>query len=357
MLEGQDFHSILRERIRNVNLSALSPPFLPGTFTSWRREYKAAKEDFLSYSNVVDHKLLPKFLKKVTKEYFNRILEETLQLNECGMSRDVMEQLKGRAELSELAAVMARWSVEIELAVDIFDRAQFYQLYVVPSELGKLYAELKSEWNGAAEPLLNRMYRFLLKIMSYYSESISGTIRSSITGIIATNLSQSRSMIITSVIYAYFSGIMPWPLLALLGTQLGWVLSGWLVTRLGHSLSNRLDSAQVYYHVAELRQHFEEMVSRLTFNNEESGLLISKCLHAVTKEEKQNRSRHLHDHLNSVLVKRDNIDQIFQNQFDEDKFIAENVIITEEEDWIRIDLPAYTLERLDGSWMEVTRKL
>lgn len=357
MIEGQDFHSVLRERIRNVNLSALTPPFMPSTFTSWRREFKGSREDFLHYSQTLDHKLLPKFLKKVTKEYFQRILEETLQLNECGMSQDVMELLKGRAELSELAAVMARWSVEIELAVDIFDRAQFYQFYVVPNELGKLYAELKTEWNGASEPLLNRMYRFLLKLVSYYSESISGTIRSSITGIIATNLSQSRSMIITSVIYAYFSGLMPWPLLALLGTQLGWVLSGWLVTRLGHSLSCRLDSAQVYYHIAELKQHFDEMVSRLTYNNEESGLLISKCFQAVTKEEKQQTSRHLHDHLNSVLVKKDNLDQLFQHQFDEDKFIAENAIITEEDDWIRIDLPTFTVERLDDSWMEVSKKV
>ncbi len=77
-----------------MNLSALSPPFSPGTLTNRRREYKADEEDFLSYSIVVDHRLLPKYLKKATKEYFNRILEETLQLKECEMSPEVMEQLK-----------------------------------------------------------------------------------------------------------------------------------------------------------------------------------------------------------------------------------------------------------------------
>lgn len=161
--------------------------------------------------------MLPKFLKKVTERYYSDYLKSNIELD---LEKEAINSSEYQTEISELAAILARWSTEIELAVDIIERAKLYNLYEIPEGLQNIYSELQAEWGKKQDPFKNRVYRFFLKVLSYGAGKLSDTVKHSIMGIVSTNIAHSKAQILSGVIYAYFCGAFPWPILALLGTQL-----------------------------------------------------------------------------------------------------------------------------------------
>ena len=334
----------ISDQIELVEISSKEAPYLQSTFTKWRDFiYKKHSVDPLEFAHLVDDHYLSKFLRKVTAQYYKSNLEKEKFLDLPEATVECSE------EYSELAAVMARWSAELELAIDTIERARLYGLYEVPEGLQDMYKEMNQEWHLKEEPKFHKLYRFLLKLTSYGAHKLADWLRNSITGIISVNFAQSKSMILSSAVYAYFSGVFPWPLLALLGTQMSWVLGAWLVQRVGSSMVHKLDSAELAYHINDLKHNFETLLSDLMLRNEESKQLIKNCFIAQSKPEKENAMLELAEHLNGVLLhKEENV--LFQEDFDYQRYLTENTLMVDDDDWVVIDPPEIKVESLEDSW-------
>lgn len=189
-----------------------------------------------------------------------------------------------------------------------------------------------------------RLYKYFLKYLSRGAKQAKDLISESLKGYVFTNLIQSRSSIAASVLYGYFCSTFPWPAIALLGTQCAWVFSTILVTKIGENLTKKLDKVQYEYKIQKMKDELEGMISDLMQRNETSRILIEKCVN-MTEE----NLRDLAEHFNTVLSHK-NINIETQDQFDEDFFIAENVIISQEGEWTIIKPPELDVEQIDD-WM------
>ena len=109
-------------------------------------------------------------------------------------------------------------------------------------------------------------------------------------------------------------------------------------------MTKKLDKVQYEYKIQKMKDELEGMISDLMQRNETSRILIEKCVN-MTEE----NLRDLAEHFNTVLSHK-NINIETQDQFDEDFFIAENVIISQEGDWTIIKPPELDVEQIDD-WM------
>lgn len=133
------------------------------------------------------------------------------------------------------------------------------------------------------------------------------------------------------------------------------MLSAWMVTRLGKRISNRLSSAQISFHINELKSHFEMMLSDLMQRNEQSKNLIANCFISQSVSDRETAQVELSEHINQVLVHKTEAGSIFQQEFDEDQYIADSVTFIEEEDYIKIELPQYKVQEGEDSWVTIEK--
>mmetsp|Transcript_32451 Transcript_32451/g.32156 ORF Transcript_32451/g.32156 Transcript_32451/m.32156 type:complete len:137 (+) Transcript_32451:665-1075(+) len=134
------------------------------------------------------------------------------------------------------------------------------------------------------------------------------------------------------------------------------MLSAWMVTRIGNRISHRLTSAQIMYHINELKNHFEVMLGDLMQRNEESKNLIANCFIAQTVSDKEKAQIELSDHLNEVLVHKTQPGAVFQQEFDEDQYIADSATFEEDGDWIKIELPKFEIQEGEDAWVTIEEK-
>lgn len=149
-----------------------------------------------------------------------------------------------------------------------------------------------------------------------------------------------------SIIYAYFCGTMPWPVFALLGTQCTWIFSSVIVNKVGEKMCEKIEMANFNKRVKRLREELEGMISDLMCRNEISRGIIWDAVDGGEKE-----ARRLAEHFNMVL-NHHRVKLCEQSEYDEDAFIAENAIISEEDGWIVVEPPRIKIEMVE-EWMVI----
>jgi hypothetical protein len=289
----------LADSVEACDLAKVRSPYLSKTFSAWRKTALTVPVTS-EFASIVDDHLLRRFLDKVYIRYYDQLTQEH-GLTDLEMSREILQDPATHQEFLSAADTIAQWSIEIELAVDVLDRAQLYGLYTVPEDLTALYTDLQREWNIESEPTITRMYRFLVHLMAYTTDKLTDLTKRHILHIAGTNIMQAKSAIVSGVIYAYMYGCIPWTVLALLGSQMGFVIGGWLVMRVGSRISRSVDGSQVRMHLNELKSKFSALVKDLKAVNVQAEGLIRSCLEQGKCEEKKAELANL---LNGFLVKK-----------------------------------------------------
>ena len=324
--------STLSDLCEQCDLKGLTSPYLPKTFTRWRNNaFRSVTYQTVKYTDEV---LLPRFLEKVRTRYFESILSSEAYSRDLGLSP---QDLQSNEEFTRLAAVMAQWSVEIELATDLIDRAQLYGYYSMPKPLEVTFAGLQEEWGTSAEPSLKQMYRFLLHSVAYMAERTAGIVRAHVVEVVAGNLANSRNVIVIGSLYAYLCGSVPWAVLAILGTQTTWVVSGWLLMKLGRGLGAVIDSKQLNIHLRELREQFVKLAGQLAELNERGKAGVMACIAATSEEERQIPLSELSRTLESFLEKKFDPERE-QHSFTDSDPSLDYITVSEQGDWLIVDI-------------------
>jgi hypothetical protein len=322
---------ILREKCEAVDLATLSSPYLPKTFTKWRRE--AYQGPSLAFAREVDEELLPRFLEQVQARYFDTIVSSPTYSQSLGLSH---QDLLASAEFNRLASILSHWSAELELTTDLLDRSQLYGLYQMSPALSVSFTSLQREWGSGTEPNLKRMYRFLLQSVGYVADRAASVIRTHVVGVVAGNMDRSRNALIAGTVYAYLCGSVPWLVLTILGTQVAWVASGWLLMKAGKGIGAGLDRKQLEVHLRELSSQFAVLTGQLNDLNERAKAGIRTCLAAPTPQERVAPVQDLARTLESFVQKRVEGERE-QSSFNQDETALDYMQIKEEEDWLVIE--------------------
>lgn len=322
------------EHMATVDLFSGSSPYLPRTFSKWRSDllstYSGPLSDFIQ---VVDYNYLPKYLKCVANAYHIAILNDPI----------LADLPKNEESIPEIVRILTEWSIEIELAVDLIERSQLYKLYQLPFGYSDLFTELKTEWRSP-ETKSSKVYKVFLQYLTTGAHHAQAIVSDSVEGFVVGNILQSRNSIVASVLYAYFCSTFPWPVFALLGTQCAWIFSAIFVNKMSSKLTQNLEHAQLSHKVHELKHELEAMITDLMQRNETSKEIINSCVAGDDYGKTL-----LSEHFASVLShKKLNFSQ--QSHFDEDKFIAEHVRVTEEDGWTLLEPPEIDAEVIE-EWM------
>lgn len=318
--------TLVSEEVTACDLAAYKNPFLPKTFTKWRRSILKGPPS-AQFLLEVDEQLLPRFLEKVLLRYHAQ-LTQSQGTPELDLSPVLLQHVNVMQAYQEVAMAIAGWNTEIELAMDVVERAKAYGLYEMPGDLRELYTDLQQEWAVEEEPTARRLYRFLVHLMAYATDSLSSITKRHIVKIASFNLLHAKSSILSGVLSAYMYGSFPWPVLALLGSQLGFMASGWLALKLGRGVSERVDSLQVRGHLKELAGKFAGLREDLKAVNARATELIR---HAVTDHTGQDELASL---LNGFLVKKQDESVYRLMQASEE---PEELLFYEDEDWLVMD--------------------
>lgn len=331
-----EIHQKLESWLEGVNFSCLTSPYLPKTFSLWRLElFSEFSGDLHSFIEIVDYQYLPRFLKKISLAYQNAILTDP----------SISDLPKTDDSALVLVRVLTEWSVELELAVDLIDRARIYKLYEIPHGYHNLFKELKDEWRGS-QSYSKKLIQYTLKYIIKATEQAISMFTDSVKGNVMQNLFKSRGSLMASIIYAYFCGTMPWPVLALLGTQCTWIFSSVMVNKVGEKVCEKIEMANFNKSVKRLREELEGMISDLMCRNEISRAIIWDSVDGGEKE-----LGRLAEHFNMVL-NHHRVKLCEQAEFDEDVFVAENAVIREEDGWIVVEPPRIKSEIVED-WMVI----
>ena len=332
------------DKIVESDLNQHKAPFLNETFAKWRKHtFKKFPVPLDQFVNLVDNYYLFKFIPKISVYYQLTNLENIthyLQLREINMP-------EVRKSVNKLCEVIAKWSTEVELSVDIMQRCKLYGIYSVPEDLSDLYSQMKVNWKDFEEPSLHKLYRLLMRLASFGPIVIGDMIRALLSGVTSAKLYQHKNQLINAGMQLI--GLVPVALASALGTQLVWFVVSWILIDTANQLSHEIDLEQITYHIEEIKKHFEYQLSELMFQNERSKSLIDSY---VNSEEKDKFQRLLKEHLNSVLFHKVKSTES-QTKFDTTKFIAENSSFEEDGDWVVISPPSVNTKQCDNSWVMI----
>lgn len=334
----ETFEHVLLEQIASTDLQSISSPYLTKTFAQWRsiqfQQYSGPLSEFIE---LFDNIYLPKFLKCVSNAYQIAILNDP----------SISSLPKHDQVVSDLIKVLTQWSIELELAVDLIERAKLYKLYEVPHGFSDLFDELKSEWR-TSESISHRLYKKFLRYLIFASEHAKSYISDTLKGYILDNVLQNKGNLIASIFYSYFCSTVPWPVIALLGTQCVTIVSAVVMTKVGDGITDKLERAELRFKAEEIKNKFEVLIADLMYRNEYSQKLIQK----IAEKRMESDLIALSEHFNAVLCHKE-LKNNGQEEFDEDQYIVNNSKIElDEEGWLVLEPPDLDIQQFED-WMIV----
>jgi hypothetical protein len=187
---------------------------------------------------------------------------------------------------------------------------------------------------------------FFFKYLGKAAGRLKTIAEDSIKGNVMQNMFQAKGSILISVCYAYVCKTMPWPLLTLLGTQCSWIFSSVVISNVGQKVCEKIEDKNLMMKIQKLQQELEKMTSDLMNRNEKSSELIKK---AAGRDESD--LIRLAEHFNKVL-NHHQVEIDLQKEFDEDVFVAEHAVITEQDGWFLVQPYELNCEMMED-WMVV----
>jgi hypothetical protein len=328
--------SVLQSNLDLVDFTAVRAPFLVKTLTKWRRQYWDTLPKTQATVTWLDSEMTAQVLTKVEARYFAELAESDCAARDFGLPAKVIDDLRSHQDYLQLAALMARWAMELEQAWDILDRAQLYGMYTIPRKHHEAFGELRTAWAVSDKQLKDKLSSFSANLLGRGAETVASKVQKSMESTGVHSLISAKSSLIYGFIHAYLSGKVPWAVLAMVGTSASWVLGGMLVLKLGHSVHARLSSAQLSEFIRHLTINFERLIDKLSsLNAVASRLLIDEFGNSDCEELKMVLDK---------LFERKHME--FSQFFDEETYLGHHIRVSEEEDYILVSLDDYNSDLL-----------
>lgn len=321
----------VEDLLETIDLSQSSPPFLEKTITQLRTQLFTQTDSAFRYW--LDNEALPHFLHKVEQAYFNLINQAKVSSESVGLDPVFVANLKRNDEYARLARLLARWNVEIELSVDIIERACLYKLYARSSLLPDINQEIRRNWGLKDETLLKRGVIRVLNFAAYSTQSLSKEIVQQTTSALSLNFANLRTTAITSLLYMCMGSTFPIALMHVIGTQAAVVMGGWVASKAGENIHSSIDRLALKSRLKGLDSQLEGILTQLTYANAQCAHAITSCLEQGTEGSKL----HLNRLLSQLLVERPSIEDL-QGALEEEADMLARIHVTEEDDYLLVEL-------------------
>lgn len=318
------------EYLREVDLSQLSSPYLSKTFTLWRTElynsYRGPMEPFI---DLIDNTYLPKYLNQISNCYKLSIL-----------SSPEVETLPKHDEVTtDIVSILTEWTVQIELSVDIIQRASLYGLYKISDTQEQLFEDLQKEWKNSDKPS-NIFFRYCLGYFSSITFKLKEYVSESIKSFIIGNLFQYHGIAMIKIFCAYFSSTMPYPIIAIMGAKFIYVFMNIVGDKVGGKIIEPIERANLHLKLVEIKSELKN----LTGNLKETNLIACQLIRQACLDPMQDL-RSLNAVINELINHEP--DQHVADEPVEEAFIAKYSNVHEEDDWMIIDPPPMYSELLE----------
>jgi hypothetical protein len=324
--------------LQSVDLSRGSPPFLDKAFTQLRKKLVRRTTD-PAFLHWLDHEALPHFLLKVEAAYFRLIYQAELSPESIGLDAGFIEDLKRKDEFARLARLLARWSTEIELSVDIIERACLYNLYMKPSVLKDITKEIRKNWGMQDASLLKRCVIRILNFAASSTSTLASQVKTKVISRVAMNLDNLKATALTSLLYMFMGTSLPVALLTVLGSQATLLIGGWAAARVGENIHDAIDSYALHSRLQVLQDQLDDILLHLAALNAQCAQAVSQCLHSPSDSAKLDLSRLL----SKLLVQRTSASDLHSSCLEEETLLRA-LKVTECDDYLLVDL----VERPEG---------
>jgi hypothetical protein len=316
----------------DIDLSRSSPPFLEKTFTSIRKQL-APHIDDPDFRSWFDTAVLPHFLRKVEMAYFDLVYDAKLSPESIGLDADFIESLKRKDEFARLSRLLAKWNVEIEVSVDIIERACLYNLYMKPSVIVDLNEEIRSNWAMKDASLLKRGVIRVLNFAASSTASMSSAVSEQAFSRAAFNFANLKTAAATSLLYVFMGTALPVALLTVIGTQASLLVGGWVAAKTGEGIHNTLDSYALHTRLQGLQSQLEAMLKQLTALNKQCADSITSCSQSNSVRDKLALSKLL----SQLLVQKPQLSDL-RASWAEEQSMMDCLQVTEIDDYLLVDL-------------------
>eukprot|EP00359_Climacostomum_virens_P003493 CAMPEP_0204909042 /NCGR_PEP_ID=MMETSP1397-20131031/7851_1 /ASSEMBLY_ACC=CAM_ASM_000891 /TAXON_ID=49980 /ORGANISM="Climacostomum Climacostomum virens, Strain Stock W-24" /LENGTH=328 /DNA_ID=CAMNT_0052078763 /DNA_START=23 /DNA_END=1009 /DNA_ORIENTATION=+ len=321
-----------------MDLSQSSPPFLEKTFTQLRAQLVEHTED-LAFRFWLDNEALPHFLRKVEAAYFNLIFHSELSPETMGLDREFIASLKRKDEYARLSRLLARWNVEIELSVDLIERACLYKLYAKPAVLRNIKDEIRKNWGIRDDSMMKRCVIRILNFAAYSTAHWSSEVIEHTTSRLAFNFSNLKMTALTSLLYMFMGTAFPIAFLHVVGSQASLAIGGWVAAKAGDSIHHAFDAYAMKSKLKGIDTQLEALLSQLTYANTQCANAITSCAQTMTEGEKLS----LNKLLSQLIVQRPSSEDLRASYMEETEMI-DNIRVTEVDDYLLVELVEPSIE-------------
>lgn len=318
------------EYLRELDLSQLSSPYLSKTFTLWRSElYKSYKGPIESFIDLIDNTYLPKYLSQISNAYKLSML-----------SNPELETLPKHDEVTtDIVNILTEWTVQIELSVDIIQRASLYGLYKISDSQEQLFEDLQKEWKNSEKPS-NIFFRYCLGYFSSITFKLKEYLADGIKNYLIENLIQYHGIALVNVFCAYFTSTMPYPIIAIMGARFIYMFMSIVGNKIGGKIVEPIERANLHLKLVEIKGELKNLTGNLT----ETNLIACQLIRQACLDPFQDL-RSLNAVLNELINHEP--DQHIANDPVDEIFIAKYSNVHEEDDWMIIDPPPMYSELLE----------
>lgn len=314
--------------LAKVDLSVISPPYLERTFTRLRADMAAHTQD-PAFRAWLDNEALPQFLRKVERAYFTLIFQSDLSPESLGLDAEFIAELKRKDQFTRLARLLAQWSVEIELSVDLIERACLYGLYEKPKGLLNINEHIRQNWGIKDASLLKQCVFRVLDFAVYGIGELSDNVIKNTRKQMKIELSNLKVAALGSLIFMFMGAGFPVALMHVIGTSAAVTIGDWISSKAAEHIHVVVDDYVLHSKLQELDSQLEGILNQLTYTN-------AKAANAIAAE---SEVAHLEviGVIEQLLVHRASVDDIRASQQVE-ALLLENIRMTEQEDYLLIEL-------------------
>lgn len=325
--ELQDF---LFNYLQEVDVLTLSSPFLPKTFTKIRSDlYSQYNGTLSSFISIVDNLFFPKFLKLVYDAYHVSIIKDP----------SLLDLPKFDEMASEMIQILTEWSVQIEVSADLIQRCKLYKIYEISDSQEQVFQDLRKEWKNT-DNHSNALYRYFVGHFSVVTEQCKSFVSGRVCDYMINNIVELHGYTISRIFLSYFTGSMPYPIIALLGAKFVWMFIGTLSDKIGERVLQPLEKVNMQLKLAELKLELKGMTKELSEKNKSISILIPESL--TNKKSK----KYLKSLIDATMNHKS--ENHPKSQGDYDSYISQFSYIHDDDDWVVIDRPPMYPEVLEG---------
>lgn len=314
----------------NLDLSLQSPPYLEKTFTQLRTQMAEQTADPV-FREWLDNEALPWFLRKVENAYFTLIYQSEIPAESLGLENHFIAELKRKNEFTRLARLLARWNVEIELSVDIIERACLYGLYVKPCSMPNINDDIRKNWGLKDASMMKRCVFRILNFAAYSTAHLSAEVVEHTSERLALNLASLKTTALTSLLYMFMGSGFPIALMHVIGAHASVAIGGYVASKAGEKVHSAFDNYALHNRLKAVDSQLETILTQLTYTNTQAANAITLC------HQTHGAEQHLKRLIGQLLVHRASVDEMRASQMEE-TFMLENIRVTEEDDYLLVEL-------------------